>query len=72
MQVVISKNQEKNRYFHLLSSLEKVGKYVRRGKKCSIANAIVENTSLRGEVVSSLPTRKLKGNALTLMTPFYA
>ena len=54
MQVVVSKNEEKNRCFHLSGSLKKIGKYVGRGKKGSIAVAVVENASLRGEVVSSL------------------
>ena len=54
IQVVVCRNQQKNRYFHLSGSLKKIGKYVGRGKKRSIANAVVENTSLRSEVVSAL------------------
>lgn len=50
----MSRRDVNNRYFHLSASLKKIGKYVGRGKKRSIANAVVENNSLQGEVVSSL------------------
>ena len=76
MQVVVSKNEEKSRYFHLSGSLKKIGKYVGRGKKRSIAVAVVENASLRGEVVSSLCNEARKeihrGYARTLTIRFYA
>ena len=54
MQVVVSQQERKNRYFHLSGSLKKVGKYVGRGNRISIAAAVIQNTSLRGEVLSSL------------------
>ena len=54
MQVVVSQQERKNRYFHLSGSLKKVGKYVGRGNRRSIAAAVIQNTSLRGEVLSSL------------------
>ena len=50
MQVVLSK-EKKNWYFHLIGSVKKVGKYVGQGKRHSIAVAVVENTTLRREVV---------------------
>ena len=51
---MVYKNGAKNRYFHLSGSLKKIGKYVCRGKKRSIADAVVENSSLQKEVVLSL------------------
>ena len=56
----MSRCDANNKYFHLTASLKKIGKYVGRGKKCSIANAVVENTSLRREVVSALCTQSRK------------
>ena len=56
----MSRCDAKNKYFHLTASLKKIGKYVGRGKKRSIANAVVENTSLRREVVSALCTQSRK------------
>ena len=45
---------KKDRYFHLSGSLKKIGKYIGRGKKRSIAGAVADNNSLLSEVVSSL------------------
>lgn len=60
LQVVVSKKQEKNRYFHLSKSLKKVGKYIGRGNKRSIATAVVENAALQGEVLLALCTEACK------------
>ena len=50
----MSDKERKNRYFHLFRSLKKIGKYVGRGKKRSIANAVIENSTLRKEVLLAL------------------
>ena len=42
----MSNKDKKNRYFYLSQSLKKIGKYVGRGKKRSIAKAVVENSTL--------------------------
>ena len=60
MQVVVSKHQKKNRYFHLSGSLKKIGKYVGRGNKRSIAEAVVDNSAIRGEVVCALMSKAHK------------
>ena len=51
---MVSKQDKRNRYFHLSGSLKRIGKYVGRGNRRSIAAAIVQNTTLRGEVISLL------------------
>ena len=43
-------------YFYLSRSLKKIGKYVGRGKKRSIAEAVIQNNALRNEVVAALGT----------------
>lgn len=53
---MVSGVQKKNRYFHLSQSLKRLGKYVGRGKRRSIAQAAIENTALQGEVVAALCT----------------
>ena len=55
-QVVVSNStrEKKVRYFHLLQSLKKLGRYVGRGNKRSIAKAVVENDALRHEVVTAI------------------
>lgn len=65
LQVVVSKSERKNRYFHLSGSLKKVGKYVARGNRRSIATAVVENTTLRGEVISLL-CKEVRGEIKSL------
>ena len=50
----MSNKDKKNRYFYLSQSLKKIGKYVGRGKKRSIAKAVVENSTLRDEVIFTL------------------
>ena len=42
-QVLASQQKKKNRYFHLVGSLKKIGKYVGRGNRRSIAAAVVQN-----------------------------
>ena len=54
LQVVVSDVQRKNRYFYLSRSLKKIGKYVGRGKKRSIAEAVIQNSALKYEVVVAL------------------
>ena len=54
VQVLVSQQEKKNRYFHLTGSLKKIGKYVGRGNKRSIAAAVVQNVVLRREVVVCL------------------
>ena len=51
---MVSTQDKRNRYFHLSSSLKRIGKYVGRGNRRSIASAIVQNTTLKGEVISML------------------
>ena len=51
IQVVVSKVQTKPRYFHLSRSL---GKYIGRGKRQSIAKAVLENEALRREVITQI------------------
>lgn len=52
--MVVSRSDKKARYFHLSQSLKKLGKYVARGKRRSIAHATVENGELRHEVVTAI------------------
>ena len=54
VQVVVSRSEKKARYFHLSRSLKKLGRYVGRGKRRSIAQATVENGALRHEVVLAI------------------
>jgi len=60
LQVVVSKKQKCNRYFHVTKSQKKIGKYVGRGKTRSIAKAVVENAALRDEVLLALCTEARK------------
>lgn len=60
MQVVVSKDKKKSRFFHLSQSLKKLGKYVGRRNKQSIARAVVENVALRKEVVTQISRLALK------------
>ena len=46
--------QKKNRYFYLSRSLRKIGRYVGRGNKRSIAEAVIQNSALCHEVVTAL------------------
>ena len=52
MQVVVS--GPKNRYFHLTRSLKRIGKFVGRGSRRSIAEAVCKNESLRSQVVLAM------------------
>ena len=54
LQVIVSQQERKNRYFQLSRSLKKIGKYIGRGNRRSIASAVIQNPSLKKEVVSSL------------------
>lgn len=44
----------KSRYFHLTRSLKRIGKFVGRGSRQSIAKAVCENESLRPQVALAL------------------
>lgn len=54
VQVVVARSERKARYFHLSRSLQKLGRYVGRGKRRSIAQATVENSALQREVVTAI------------------
>ena len=54
MQVVVSQQERKSRYFHLSGSLKRIGKYIGRGNRRSIAAVVVQNSRSKDEVVSSL------------------
>lgn len=45
---------QRNRYFYLSRSLKRIGKYVGRGNRKSIAKAVCDNDSLRSEVIVSV------------------
>ena len=54
LQVIVSQQERKNRYFLLSRSLKKIGKYISRGNWRSIASAVIQNPSLKKEIVSSV------------------
>ena len=53
MQVVVG-YESKPSYFHFTQSLKKLGRYVGRGNRRSIARAAVDNLTLRPELVSAM------------------
>ena len=53
MQVVVG-YESKPSYFHLTQSLKRLGRYVGRGNRRSIARAAVDNLTLRPELVSAM------------------
>lgn len=53
LQVVVA-GERRSRYFHLTNSLKKVGKYVGRGNRKSIARAVIGNPNLRHHVVQAV------------------
>ena len=45
---------QKNRYFQLTRSLKRVGKSVGRGNRCSIAQAVCDDKSIRQHVIQAI------------------
>ena len=54
MQVAVWGSKRKTTYFHLSRSLKRLGKYVGRGKKSSIVDAILSNPQLREHMVTAI------------------
>ena len=62
--------EQRARYFHLSGSLKKVGKFVGRGRRRSIAQAVVGNLNLRQHVVEEL-TRTIRKEVKELCSRNY-
>ena len=61
LQVIVSQQERKNKYFKLSRSLKKIEKYIGRGNRRSIASAVIQNLSLKKEVVCKKIQREVKG-----------
>ena len=46
--------EQKSRYFHLTNSLKRVGRYLGRGNRRSIAQAVLQNPNLRHHVIDEV------------------